>query len=215
MRKAKFNVGDTVRLLDGKDIPNYSGFWMPGMKEYVGMETTVEHVQYDKYTNQFRYMVADADYVWDERGLEAVESKPDWKVLIVPLDGKTTEGRLFENEKVVKTATTKKSKEDEYSVEEACKIIVERLFEKEVLKKETEREPFPVGTIVRITDSCANDYGLPKNLLGRIVGHRSGISSAYIVDFGLPYSDKLHDCYQLPSNTGLWLYEHRFEKVDV
>lgn len=213
MRKAKFNVGDTVRLLDGKDIPNYSGFWMPSMKQYVGMETTVEHVQYDKYTNQFRYMVADADYVWDERGLEVVESKPNWKVLIVPIDGNVTEGRLIENDKVVKTMTTKKSKEDEYSIAEACKVITERLFEKET----TEVDPFPTGTLVEVVTDFTSFTGVPKGTRGYVIG-KGSCASDYVVDFKVQYPHT-HRCktwgYNLEEPTGYVFLAHDLKKVDA
>lgn len=211
MRKPKFNKGDTVRLLDGKCIPAYAGMWVSGMREYIGTETTIEHVQYDKYVNTFRYMVANNGYMWDERGLEAVESKPDWKVLIVPLDGKTTEGRLIENDKVVKTVTTKKSKEDEYNIEEACKVITERLFEKE----ETEYERLPLGTLVKINDTCAAAYLLPVGLIGRIVRQHPVHNDSYGIDFGFKYCPVQHNCGCLPSDTGLWLFDDRFTKVDV
>ena len=209
MRKPKFNKGDTVRLLDGKGIPAYAGMWVSGMREYIGTETTIEHVQYDKYVNTFRYMVANNHYMWDERGLEAVESKPDWKVLIVPIDGNVTEGRLIENDKVVKTVTTKKSKEDEYSIEEACKVIVERLFE-----KEAEHAPLPVGTVVRLTDKCVATYLLPVGLMGRIVKYID-VTGSYAIDLGFKYCPIQHACGCLPSDTGLWLPETEFTKVDA
>lgn len=214
MRKAKFNKGDTVRLLDGKDIPNYAGIWVSGMREYIGTETTIEHVQYDKYVNTFRYMVANNGYMWDERGMEAVESKPDWKVLIVPVDGNVTEGRLIENDKVVKTVTTKKSKEDEYSIAEACKVIVERLFEG-VVKSKEEPKTLPVGTFVKINDDCASSYMLPVGLIGRIVKQHPIHDDSYAVDFGFKYNHIQHNCGCLPSDTGLWLFDDKFTKVDA
>lgn len=52
---------------------------------------------------------------------------PDWKVLIMPEGDKTT-GRLYENGKVVKSVETKKHPDDEYSIDKACEVIMERLF---------------------------------------------------------------------------------------
>lgn len=51
----------------------------------------------------------------------------DWKVVIIP-EGDKTLGRLYENGKVVKSVETKKHPDDEYSVETATKVIMERLF---------------------------------------------------------------------------------------
>lgn len=208
MRKAKFNKGDTVRLLDGNDIPNYAGIWVNGMREHVGTETTIEHVQYDKYVNTFRYMVANNGYMWDERGLEAVESKPDWKVLIVPIDGKTTEGRLYEGDKIIKTVATKKSKEDVYSIEEACKVITERLFEKEPI----EVNPFPPGTLIEV----ANDFcGVPKGTRGYVVDK---VFSDYVVDFKVQYPNT-HHCRtwgcNLEKPTGYVFLAQDLKKVDA
>ena len=212
MRKAKFKKGDTVKLLDGSGIQSYAGMWVTNMRKYIGTETTIEHVQYDKYVNTFRYMVANNDYMWDERGLEAVESKPDWKVLIVPVDGKVTEGRLIENDKVVKTVTTKKSKEDEYSIEEACKVIVERLFEGEV--KSTEIDEFPPDTIVKVVNFEPNGTAICNGMLGFIVN--KDIDGSYLVDFLIPVPGCHYGVgHELPEKTGYYLFPFHFEKVDV
>lgn len=210
MRKAKFQVGDKVKLLRGKDIPNYSGHWVTGMEEYVGDTTTIVDMLYDKYTNQFRYSVEDNWYAWDERGLELVENKPTWKVLIVPLNDTTTEGRLFNGEELINTVTTTKCKDDAYSVEEACKVIVERLFFSEPSKTQ---KVYPNGTIVRITDDSSHHYHLPKGLLGRLVKYDPK-DDDYVVDFGFEYGET-HNCSKdLPNNTGLYLHESSFEVVD-
>lgn len=52
----------------------------------------------------------------------------DWKVVIIP-EGDKTIGRLYENNKVVKSVETTKHPDDTYSIEEACNVIQERLFE--------------------------------------------------------------------------------------
>jgi hypothetical protein len=155
-------------------------------------------------------MVGNNGYMWDERGMEAVESQPDWKVLIVPLDGKTTEGRLIENDKVVKTVTTKKSKEDEYSIEEACKVIVERLFEKAPI----EVDPFPPGTVVRIVNFEDSYTSICNGMLAEVIN--KDVDGTYLVDFKIP----IKGCHtgllnELPMKTGYYLVPSHFEKVDM
>lgn len=207
MRTAKFKKGDKVKLLYGGNIPNYSGLWMPSMNDYVGNETTIRAVQYDRYTNSFRYMVEDNLYMWDERSIESLEPKPNWKVLITPIDNENTEGKLLEGNKIIKTVATKKSKDDEYSMEEACKVIIERLFE------EPKVETFPDGTIVEITDETAYKYQLPRGLRGKVVKYLEYVQS-YVIDFGMSYH-YTHDCCCLPDKTGLLLESTYFTKVDA
>lgn len=207
MRTPKFKKGDKVRLLDGCNISNYSGLWTSGMKKYVDTETIINQVQYDRYTNQFRYMVDGNLYMWDERSIESLEPKPNWKVLITPIDNENTEGRLYEDDKIIKTVATKKSKDDEYRIEEACKVIIERLFE------EPKVETFPVGTIVAITSDAANKYDLPHGLRGKVVKYYDSIE-CYIIDFGMQYN-YTHDCCFLPTKTGLLLESSYITKVDA
>ena len=42
MSKAKFNVGDKVRILDGSKIKNYTGGWC--MYDRIGMIATIDDV---------------------------------------------------------------------------------------------------------------------------------------------------------------------------
>lgn len=207
MREPKFKIGDKVKLLYGGDLANYSGLWMLTMNDYVDTEATILHVQYDRYTNTFRYMVDTNLYMWDERSIESLEPKPNWKVLIVPIDNENTEGRLYENDKIIKTVATKKSKDDEYSIEEACDVIIERLFE------EPQVETFPNGTIVEITVEAANRYELPYGLRGKVVQYSDTVG-AYAIDFGMRYN-YTHNCACLAENTGLFLESIYIKKVDA
>ena len=74
----KFQVGDVVRVLDGKDIPNYTGGWAEIMKRHVGDCCKVTRV-IPNYgcTGENGYNLDTGDYVrfvvWDERGLQLVE----------------------------------------------------------------------------------------------------------------------------------------------
>ena len=75
----KFQVGDVVRVLDGKDIPNYTDGWCPDMKRHVGKCYTVTKICPDRGgTGRNGYLLDTFDfvqYVWDERGLELVETE--------------------------------------------------------------------------------------------------------------------------------------------
>ena len=125
MVTAKFKVGDKVRILDGSKCEDYTGGWsilFDGMHNYVGKICVIKSV--NEFCNKPCYRLNNTpSYFWDERYLELVQ---DWKVVIIP-DGDTTIGKLYEGDKVVKEVTTRKSPSDEYSKEEAIKVITERL----------------------------------------------------------------------------------------
>jgi hypothetical protein len=211
MRKPKFKVGDKVRLLDGSGIPNYSGIFTSGMKPFVGTTSVINDIVYDNYKNVFRYHVEGNGYWWDERGVE-LAPKPDWKVLILPVDDEVTEGRLIVDGKTVKTAKTKKSKEDEYNIEEACAVITERLFDKESPKPTEEVEPFPNGTLVRLTRKLP---GIPEGVIGEI--HEKHSDGSYLVDFKFEYEGCIQGSLfaknPLPRPTGTWVTPFFFERV--
>ena len=81
MSKPLYKVGDMVRILDGKNISNYTGSWNPsGMGKFIGKEAIISKV-YDIYDEgRFGYRLSRIDgcdisswLTWDERGLEPVE----------------------------------------------------------------------------------------------------------------------------------------------
>lgn len=136
MSKAKFKVGDKVRILDGSKIERFTGGFVNNMKQYIGRVTTIKQI-IKKYccSDRVGYVMNDIPYIWDERGLELVIERPTWKVAIIP-DGNKTIGRLYDGHNLVKEVSTIKSPHDEYSMEEAIKVICERLTEKPEKKEE-------------------------------------------------------------------------------
>lgn len=77
----KFKVGDTVRVLDGKNIEGYAGGWTSIMGEYVGKVGKV--VDYNGYfCHGVKLDLDDGFYVFDERGLELVKDDGVRTVLV-------------------------------------------------------------------------------------------------------------------------------------
>lgn len=155
---SKFKVGDKVRILDGSKIENYTGGYAVGMMEYTGRIFTVWNViAYSR--GRFGYHMKEVTYTWDERALELVYEKPHWKVVITPNGDKTT-GKLYDGTKIVKEVSTLKSPRDEYSREEAIKVICERLTE----KPEEKEEPPKLynGKVVCVDDGENEDYTVGK-----------------------------------------------------
>lgn len=139
MSKPKFKVGDKVKILDGSNIRNYTGGFVDDMRNEVGNVYTIETVNDNKYEGS-SYYLKEVMYKWDERGLELVKSVPNWKVVIVP-DGDTTVAKFYENDKIVKEVTTKKSIDDEYDWKEAVKVVCDRLCKDAEYAKDVKDEP--------------------------------------------------------------------------
>jgi len=76
----KFNVGDRVRILDGRNIANYTGYWTNSMSPYVGNIVTIV----DRFTSCGlpAYKVEGRGYTWDERGLELANRISEIKTVI-------------------------------------------------------------------------------------------------------------------------------------
>lgn len=69
----KIEVGDLVRVLDGSNIKDYCGAWMPTMKEYVGRILEVNRVVTEfGWKGRGVKLEYGGGYTWDTRGLELV-----------------------------------------------------------------------------------------------------------------------------------------------
>ncbi len=68
-----FQPGDLVRILDGKDISDYTGGWVPGMSRLVGAIFTVKRYSQREDGRSGCYLAGDC-HVFDTRGLELVQA---------------------------------------------------------------------------------------------------------------------------------------------
>lgn len=88
----KFKVGDVVRVLDGKDIADYTGGWVSDMKRHIGKCLAVTEILPDYAGVGKNGYKLDTDdffqYVFDERGLELVKIGADrlWDVFGIKAD---------------------------------------------------------------------------------------------------------------------------------
>lgn len=159
MSKAKFKVGDKVRILDGSNIDRFTGGYYFYMQNYTGNIVTITKVKDCYGVNKYGYDVKENTFTWDERGLELVTERPTWKVAIIP-DGDKTIGRLYDGHNLVKEVSTVKSPHDEYSMEEAIKVICERLTEKPEKKEEPPK--LYNGKVVCVDTGENSDYTVGK-----------------------------------------------------
>lgn len=65
---AKFKIGDTVRILDGSTIPEYTGGWGGKMERKIGNIRKIKN--FVSYGDETGVILEDEIYTWDERGLE-------------------------------------------------------------------------------------------------------------------------------------------------
>lgn len=144
--KMKYKVGDKVRIVSE---------WGEGccqsptgrMDKWLGKVMTVKYAGITLYR-----MVEDIEdnesggWVWTENCIAgfACENK-----IVITSDGEKTLARLYDGEKVVKTATAKCSPDDIFSFEAGAKIAFERLFDGE----EKEEPKFFNGKVV-----CVSEY---------------------------------------------------------
>lgn len=157
MAKAKFKVGDKVRILDGSKIENYTGGWSPwGMQENVGEVVTIKGVcEYDN--DRIGYRMKEICCTWDERGLELVESKDkDKETIVIYRDGNEV---IAFNKKTKEKAVAKCNPSDEFNFKVGAKIAFDRLIRK-----------FRVGDLVIGNDKADCEYAITKTgWVGRVV----------------------------------------------
>ena len=147
----KFKVGDRVVALSNSLLANCKGKY--------GRILKIENnygVEFDENVNGHNCASFGSSIfgkvghcAWlSEEDLEFEAKTPNWKVVIIP-EGDKTIGRLYENNKVVKSVETTRHPEDEYSIEEACKVVMGRMFGADV--KEVKR-PAKVGEYIKIVN---------------------------------------------------------------
>lgn len=130
MAKAKFQVGDKVRILDGSKIENYTGGWSTwGMKEDVGKVVTIKEV-HEHYSSSDRigYRMNEVVCIWDERGLELVESKDkDKETIVIYRDGNEV---IAFNKKTKEKAVAKCNPDDTFDFKIGAGLAFDRLMHK-------------------------------------------------------------------------------------
>lgn len=119
MSKAKFKVGDKVRILDGSKIKGYTGGWFSHMTRHVGKITTIESL-YLSPGSQNSCLLEGSPYRWDERGLELV--KPE-KIIIFRNGAEV----IAKNTATGKTGVARCNPADEFDFNTGAKLAFERL----------------------------------------------------------------------------------------
>jgi hypothetical protein len=165
----KFKVGDRVVGIGEHDCKNVDGKYGTIVRIDEGPHNPIG-VGFDYYIDGHSCgCKCENGHGWflPESKLKLVDA-PKWKVLIMP-ECDTTTGRLYEDGKVVKSVSTKKHPDDEYSIDKACEVIMDRLFPK-IIKQ----DKYEVGDKVKIVDKWndktkENSVGHMDKYLGTVM----------------------------------------------
>ena len=144
----KYKVGDKVRIVSkwGKGCrQNYLG----KMDKWLGKVMTIRSVDYPDLCYGMEEDKDEHDgegWYWFKKSISgfACENK-----IVITTDGAETLARLYDGNKVIKTATAKCSPDDKFSFKTGAKIAFERLFDSE----EKEEPKYFNGKAV-----CVNEY---------------------------------------------------------
>lgn len=175
----KFKVGDKVKI---------RGTVYEFKKKYIGEIVTIKEINPNHYFFKENHYGVGLPYVVLESEIELVHNEK----IVITNDGKETLARLYDGNKVIKSASTKCSPEDTFDFNVGAKLAFERLMgeEKKFVSK------FKPGDKVKVTkDSCWHQYKIGKVLTLK----------DYIGDFC-----SSHDRWTVEEGT-TWIIEDNFE----
>lgn len=168
--KCGYKVGDKVRIVSkwGKGCRQNS---LGRMDKWLGKVMTIRSVDY--VTLSYK-MDEDKDehggtgWTWFENSIEGFACE---KKIVITTNGVETRARIYDRNKVIKTATAKCSPDDKFSFETGAKIAFERLFDSEekeepkyfngkVVCLNEQHAGFTRGKIYKFVDGrCLDDQG--------------------------------------------------------
>ena len=150
MSKAKFKVGDTVRILDGSKVDGYTGGFNEVMKCMCGEIRTIKEVTARGGRDKKPcYYLENTNFLWDERGIERVDEE---RKIVITTDGKTTCAALYDGHKLIRESKAICGKDDTFDFEAGAKIAFERLTAKPAVKAKSKEELKPLNTKIFVLD---------------------------------------------------------------
>lgn len=150
----KFNIGDRVRVIDTFDHVNLKGKTGRVIELKDGLyEIAVEFdedIGADGHTCAGKAKNGHGRFGY-ERELELIEDKK----IVITTNGKETLARLYEGNKVIKTATAKCSPEDTFDFEKGAELAFNRLLGKE---SKEEAPKYKAGDKVKVIANTCSHY---------------------------------------------------------
>lgn len=164
----KFKVGDKVRVR--KDLKEGQRYYMEDknvcnafvrpMNRLKGRVVTISKILGSQYVVEECPLGVFCEYFWTDEMFEPVV-EPRSKKIVITTDGTETHARLYEENKLVKTATAKCSPEDTFDFATGARIAFIRLFEgreTEAVKPRIEVGKYYNGKVV-CTHKDVDAYG--------------------------------------------------------
>lgn len=198
----KFKVGDKVRVR--KDLKEGQRYYMEDkkvcnafvrpMNRLKGRVVTISKILGSQYVVEECPLGVFCEYFWTDEMFEPVV-EPRSKKIVITTDGTETHARLYEENKLVKTATAKCSPEDTFDFADGARIAFNRLFEEEATKPRIE-----VGKYYRCVDPILPCDGIIK------VTAKDGTEYSYVAVDGMEgdtarhrfYADSLFESFLTP-----------------
>lgn len=150
MSKAKFKVGDTVRILDGSKIDGYTGGFNEVMKRMCGEIRTIKEVTARNNGEKPCYYLENTRFLWDERGLERVG---EGRKIVITVTGRTTRAAMYDGHKLIKESTAKCHKDDVFYFETGAALAFDRLVGA-CKETKTESKLEPLNTKIFVLDGA-------------------------------------------------------------
>jgi len=162
MSNIKYNVGDRVRIREWADMERQFGLNMNGninckfvfvddMRDLCGKVFVIERIAGDHF-----YLTPSAGWQISADMIEPLQQKK----IVITADGCETLARLYDGNKVVKTATAKCSPDDTFDFNTGVKIAMGRLMGED--KPDTTQTEFVVGDYYKYANDNVFDDGIIK-----------------------------------------------------
>ena len=201
---SKFKVGDRVRVLR-----NVTG--LSTKDTYVGNVYEIANIQYDNGRWGTAYGIGEKFVIWDS---EIEPATPNTKILITT-DGTTTLARLYEGNKVVKSAEAKCAPSDKFDFTTGANLAYDRLMRSDGLVKTIPAEKPQDKPAVKLY--CVKGYdpgnGLTKGKIyeirsGEALVYDNGNQSGFDWRNGVPreWKNALFPLVKRPAKVGEWIY---------
>ena len=155
---SKFKVGDKVRIVGWKES-------VSAKVKFYGTIAVISEVR-DRVLNEYQYSLnPKTGFNWRDEELELANNH---KIVIIT-EGNTTIARLYENNKVIKTAEAKCSPEDTFDFTVGAKLAYNRLMGKPCATGEPPKPKYYNGKVVCIKS------GYPWWTVGKVYEVKDGV----------------------------------------
>jgi hypothetical protein len=174
----KYKVGDKARVTNVIHALK---------KGYVGGEVIIKSINPNGnlYPHGTHYGVEHSCYVFTEKELEPINEKK----IVITVNGTETLAKLYEGNKVIKSAVAKCSPEDEFDFETGARIAFDRL----VGEKPVEEKPkYYNGKVVCV---CSKSPDIPKGKIYNIVDGVFTFDDGRVIDEKYKSFEQFNDSF--------------------